>query len=512
MTELVTEDNFAKYPRLKNLLRVLTICKGFALYFVSCNTIFLRESLVNSLKKRLNRPVVDLLLDTRNKLSIVEQAENILVENDESAVLFIYGLEDLYYLNNNYLMSELQWHRERYGKLKCPIVFWMPDFLITKIFHEAPDFMDWRSGIYEFVLPQLEQIKLLESTWQSVGNNFVGQLTLEEKERWIVSINNLLYDLGESGNAKEKIGLINRLGLLYSSLGQLDKALPLYEKCLKLYQEIRDKQGEGATLNNISQIYDAQGDYATALRYLQDSLKIQQEIDDKKGEGATLKGATLNNISQIYRVQGDYATALRYLQDSLKITQEIGDRKGEGATLNNISQIYDAQGDYATALRYLQDSLKIRQEIGDRQGEGATLNNLATAALSQGDYATALRYLQDSLKIQQEIGDKKGEGATLNNLATAALSQGDYATALRYLQDSLKIRQEIGDMAGMCSTLFNMGHIHLQDEEIVEAFAKWAAAYQIAKKTGFAQALYALDKLAKQLGGDGLEFWERSSE
>ena len=156
--------------------------------------------------------------------------------------------------------------------------------------------------------------------------------------------------------------------------------------------------------------------------------------------------------------------------------------------------------------------MKIRQEIGDRQGEGATLNNLATAALSQGDYATALRYLQDSLKIQQEIGDKKGEGATLNNLATAALSQGDYATALRYLQDSLKIRQEIGDMAGMCSTLFNMGHIHLQDEEIVEAFAKWAAAYQIAKKTGFAQALYALDKLAKQLGGDGLEFWERSSE
>lgn len=83
---------------------------------------------------------------------------------------------------------------------------------------------------------------------------------------------------------------------------------------------------------------------------------------------------------------------------------------------------------------------------------------------------------------------------------------------LGYLQNSLKIRQEIGDMAGMCPTLFNMGHIHWQNEEKKEAFAKWIAAYQIAKKIGFAQALDALDSLAKKLGGDGLAFWEQFTE
>ncbi|MEN9374619.1 MAG: hypothetical protein RIR79_2171 [Pseudomonadota bacterium] len=83
---------------------------------------------------------------------------------------------------------------------------------------------------------------------------------------------------------------------------------------------------------------------------------------------------------------------------------------------------------------------------------------------------------------------------------------------LRYLQDSLKITQEIGNASGMCSTLFNMGHIHLENDEPQEAVGKWVAAYQIAKKIDLAQALDALDNWAKELGGDGLAYWEQFTE
>jgi len=56
--------------------------------------------------------------------------------------------------------------------------------------------------------------------------------------------------------------------------------------------------------------------------------------------------------------------------------------------------------------------------------------------------------------------------------------------------------------------LFNIGHIHLQSKE-QQALATWREVYQIAKKIGLAQALDALEKLAKDLGGDGLEFLEQ---
>ena len=130
----------------------------------------------------------------------------------------------------------------------------------------------------------------------------------------------------------------------------------------------------------------------------------------------------------------------------------------------------------------------------------------------KGDYDTALGYLTNSLKIQQDIGDKQGEGVTLNNISQIYQAKGDYDTALRYLTDSLKIMQDIGDSAGLCTTLFNMGHIHLQNDQQEQAIATWLQAYSIAKQIGLAQDLAALEDLAKQLGGEGLAYWETLSQ
>jgi len=56
--------------------------------------------------------------------------------------------------------------------------------------------------------------------------------------------------------------------------------------------------------------------------------------------------------------------------------------------------------------------------------------------------------------------------------------------------------------------LFNTVGIHLQNKEIQEALATWIQVYRIAKQIELVKALNALDNLAKQLGGAGLEFWE----
>ncbi len=535
-------DLFSQHPELKHLRRALQLCKGFGLYFVSCNTVPLRHELVAALKAHLATPIVELPLNPENDIFIDAQMMALLAAASADAIVFIYDLEKLYHLKDRHVIQELNWRREFYGRGNHPVVFWLPDFLLTEIFNEAPDFADWRSGLYEFTLSQPEQLSLMHSTWESVNENFVGQLSLSEKQRWIVNLENLLAELAGQEASKTKASLLNHLGRLYDSLGKYDQALTCYRQSLKIRQDIGDKEGESVTLNNISFIYHIKGDYGTALRYLEQSLKIRQDIGDKEGEGTTL-----NNISQIHKAQGDYGTALRYLEQSLQICQDIGDKSQEGATLNNISQIYHAQGDYGIALRYLEQSLKIRQDIGDKQGEGVTLNNLSliyrakgdNAALryleqslkicqdvgdkqgegtalnnisqiydAQGDYGVALRYLELSLKIRQDIGDKQGEGATLNNLSQIYDAQGDYGTALRYLEQSLQISQGIGDVANECVTLFNIGHIHWQNNEQQQALSIWLKAYRIAKQIDLAQALKNLDKLAKDLGHEGLAWWE----
>lgn len=64
-------------------------------------------------------------------------------------------------------------------------------------------------------------------------------------------------------------------------------------------------------------------------------------------------------------------------------------------------------------------------------------------------------------------------------------------------------------MADLCITLFYMGHIHLQNEEVVEAVQAWLTVYGIAKKMNLAQALQALESLAGHIGLEGgLQGWE----
>lgn len=177
--------------------------------------------------------------------------------------------------------------------------------------------------------------------------------------------------------------------------------------------------------------------------------------------------------------------------------------------LHQLGFLYDSLGKQDEALDRYQESLKLAKTLGNRPGEGTTLNNLSQIYKARGDYDTALRYLEESLAIRRAIGDRAGEGTTLNNLSLIYQARGNYDTALRYLEESLIIQRAIGDRAGLCPTLFNTGHIYWQKNEHQQAVACWIEAYQIAKEVGLAEALTNLERLAKKMGGDGLEYWEQ---
>ena len=64
----------------------------------------------------------------------------------------------------------------------------------------------------------------------------------------------------------------------------------------------------------------------------------------------------------------------------------------------------------------------------------------------------------------------------------------------------------------MCATLFNLGHIQRTKQDTEAAMSSWLTAFQIAKETGLAQSLNALESLARKMGHeDGLGFWESLS-
>ncbi|MDK2459672.1 CHAT domain-containing protein, partial [Aphanizomenon sp. PH219] len=277
------------------------------------------------------------------------------------------------------------------------------------------------------------------------------------------------------------------------------KAIEYHTSHLAIAREIKDRRGEGQSLNNLGSAYNAQGEYTKAIEYLTSSLAIAREIKDRLGESQSL-----NNLGGVYFFLGDYTKAIEYLSSRLAIAREIKDRRGEGQSLNNLGSAYNAQGEYTKAIEYLTSSLAIAREIKDRLGESQSLNNLGGVYFFLGDYTKAIEYLSSRLAIAREIKDRRGEGQSLNNLGSAYNAQGEYTKAIEYLTSSLAIAREIKDRLGEGQSLANLANTYLLLGEYTKAIeyltSRLAITREIKDRRGEGQSLANLGLAYTALG------------
>ena len=59
-------------------------------------------------------------------------------------------------------LDELNQLRDNFPKsVHGPFLIWLPDYALTGLAREAPDFWGWRSGVFEFY-PELETVSSVE--------------------------------------------------------------------------------------------------------------------------------------------------------------------------------------------------------------------------------------------------------------------------------------------------------------------------------------------------------------
>jgi len=280
---------------------------------------------------------------------------------------------------------------------------------------------------------------------------------------------------------------------------QFEAALQSWQQALIIYQQIKDRQGEGKALGNLGSTYRTLGDYAKAIEYLQQSLAIAREIKDR-----LLEGKALGNLGVAYYSLGNYAKAIEYHQQSLAIAREIKDPQSEGQSLGNLGVAYYSLGDYTKAIEYHQQSLTILQEIKDPQSEGASLGNLGNVYDALGDYAKAIDYHQQRLVIAKSIKDRLGEGQSLGNLGNAYYGLGDYAKAIDYYQQRLAIAREIKYRLGEGQSLGNLGNAYYGLGDYTKAIdyhqQRLAIAREIKDRLGEGDALGNLGNAYDSLG------------
>jgi tetratricopeptide (TPR) repeat protein len=272
-------------------------------------------------------------------------------------------------------------------------------------------------------------------------------------------------------------GILGNLGLAYSALGQMEKAIEHYEQALVIAREIGDRRGEGADLGNLGNAYRALGQVDKASEYYEQALVIFCDIGDRRGEGNGL-----GNLGLAYYQLGQVEKAIEYYEQALVIAREIGDRRGEGNGLGNIGLAYRDLGQVDKAIEYNKQALVIAREIGDRRNEGNWLGNIGSAYYQLGQVEKAIEHYEQALVIAREIGDRRGEGNGLGNIGLAYYQLGQVDKAIEHYEQALVIAREIGDYRGEGNWLGNIGSAYYQLGQVDKAIEYYKQALIIGKE------------------------------
>jgi tetratricopeptide (TPR) repeat protein len=150
-----------------------------------------------------------------------------------------------------------------------------------------------------------------------------------------------------------------------------------------------DGGGEAFTLNNIGLVYSELGEQQKALEYYSQSLPLTRAVGDHGGEAVAL-----TNIGSVYSALGEQQKALEYYSQSLPLSRVVGDRTQEALTLYNMALAKRSQNNLTEALNDIESSLKIIENLR---------TNIVSPELRSSYLATVQEYYEFYIDLLRQL-------------------------------------------------------------------------------------------------------------
>ncbi len=271
-----------------------------------------------------------------------------------------------------------------------------------------------------------------------------------------------------------------------------DQAMSMYARAIDLYRRVRDREGEGETLNAEGDTLDDAGEDEKALGDYQQALEIERELKDRRAEALIL-----NNIGNAYFDLGQFEKAISYYDQTLVVAREIHDRRREAGALGNLGNSYSNLSQYEKAIANDEKTVTIFRELKDRFREGISLGNLGIAYANLNQFQTAITYYEQALAIDRELKNRQSEGLVLGNLGDAYAGLEQYEKAIGYQEQALAIHREVQDPMAAGNTLTGLGLSYINLKQFDKAIGYYEEARKIfrERKDRAAEGA-ALDSLA----------------
>ncbi|UKN03704.1 CHAT domain-containing protein [Paracrocinitomix mangrovi] len=303
-----------------------------------------------------------------------------------------------------------------------------------KFYHEANDDLTRVSAIYEIVRNCWD-----EKVWP-LYNEWVHDFTNQKLQEDLSDSLNYIYN-------QLNIGTIYYRGWGHFYKTNYQGAIDNFQLCYQRYSEIGDQQGAANAIDNIGSVYSTKGEIAKALEFHVQGLEIRESIQDTMG-----LGASYNAMGIIHMSHGDYFTAIDELEKAVEFHSQVGFWAGVASEYSNIGHILSMLEDYEQSLEFHVESYRIKELLQDKQGMAISLANVARICVLAGDTATAIQYTNYGLQLSQELGDQRGIAGAKSYLGFIHFLKGEYEEGEKHVKEALKIATEVGSQIEMVAS------------------------------------------------------------
>ncbi|MEH2015266.1 tetratricopeptide repeat protein [Nostoc sp.] len=418
------DDDLPPEPQeaYQDLLRALKRKSGFGLFFVQCTPeeadkfiIKLPQEIpqkkiavlrfVESIEK-LYQPVAEFIKDKQVDILLIKGLEYSLYKYEKRSFSEITERQFRKLTSVPHILNHLNQQRESFrDDFPITFVFLVRSFSINYFIHRAPDFFDWRSGMFELpITPEVvnkESFRLLDET----DYEEYFKISLEKKIVKMLDIQDLLAEKHQTKSLK--VSLLRELGRLLGSADEFEAAIASYDKALKIKPDYYEAwYDRGNALRKL-------GRYKEALVSYDKALKIKPDYH----EALNNRGYPLDKLGHYEEAIASYDKALTFKRDYYEAWYN------RGYPLDNLGRYEEAIASYDKALTFKRD---YHEAWNNR---GYMLVNLRRYEEAIVSYDKALEFKPDYLDVLNN------RGYALDKLRRYEEALASYNKALEFQPD-----------------------------------------------------------------------------
>lgn len=340
------------------------------------------------------------------------------------------------------------------------------------------DPLEWfrveRSALVAAVF-QAAQLGMDELCWDLAATAVTVFETGLHGDDWRESHASALSAVRDADNRRGEAALLYSLGTLETSV-RVTTASSYFDKSLKIFDEIGDKQGQALAVSGLALVDALKGDYDRALARYERAIAEFRDIEDLVSEAYTLK-----SMAQICADRLEYVAAERMLDEALLKSRKIGAPRLTAQVKYALAELHLRRGRAERAVDALSPVLRLTRDAGDVVGQAFALACAGCARLMLGDLPGAERALMEALDLAGRVDNRLIQGRSLLGLSELHLARDEDRLALVRVEEAIGVFREHGaEGVWQARALELLGRVHERAGRLGVAVHAWQAAAELA--------------------------------